>query len=1229
VRYLVLMCVLLVAGMAAAQSEYVCRMTTAAPVIDGVAGEACWQGASAPPALHEIGVGGKAPQNRALVRMLSDEKMLYVAVEAATAPGVMPNAKPRDHDPRSWGDDCIELLLAPSFASRDYYHLILTAAGVRTDSFAQAGVSPDDHIKWDPAWQAVTKMRAGGWSAEMAIPWAGFGLASAPPRGHVWRAKVAVVAKGYPHSMWPKNETQSFHEDTWAYVIWRDPNLVTNGDFEQGTGGQTGVSAPPPPAGFMYAYHEKEGKGVCSVTEAEHFSGKFAGRLEKTDDYAWFPVFYTRELPMQPGSTYELRAMIKCDRPFVMRYNLAGERGGKLSTEKPATNGWQPATMEVSVPESGVTTMTLGWQLIRTKGVILIDDVRVRRMNDITAVAEGHTVPHPYHNLRELASRTAFKPHWLLQQSDGWYQPDRVIFKDTGTGAEIWMMARSAGGATRHNYMEMTPWNADGSLLAFQNRQLGKGTILMDPLSGAYRDTAFYASSYQWDRRDPARIYYRSYRGHDKTDLWDLAWGNVLTGETHIGRRFEGDISLWPMSQDAEKLLVQERLVGADGKSYSHLWLMNRDCQDGLMLDPKGLTHQTWFNKLPDYSIEFEWEGQVPPGQYSISTDGKVRKIFDQTAGHRAHSPNGEWIAVMQGCAIRNFRTGELKAISPESSDHQTWETDNNWYATSSGRYLRRVVAFGSPTTQLLGASNTALKHSTYWTEAHPAMSADGTKLGYASCMMGDIEFYQIVMGKPGAPENVKVGVAKAGPAEARPLLRLTWGAPKYHTEIKGYLVYRASRSGEWGAQITPEPVKGLEFAEAAPAGVAYYRVTSVEPGGLESLPSAEVCSNAAWPGSVTVYAEAEAGKYEAPAVEAFDPRAAGLYGVTLGKLRPSGPLTVSVNVPKGETYALWVRVRGQGGKLAGAAGGQAVGEASVTEKAFGWIKLGQAVLKAGAQEVALTPSAAGVTVDRVMVTTEAGFTPAGMGGSDERAPGAPPGLQAKAEGRYAMRLTWQPVGEADVHHYNIYCGSDVVLSAAKDLTPVQERLIASPQRSEWTDWGLKAGTRYRYCVTAVDRAGNEGAPSLIVAGATEPLDQRVFVKLDQTWDSTKQPSAELAFTLPADGEWVAWGKAQSLDGKGGSLKLELDGKEIAVMGIPFGYISIGHGGPVLKTWLWHCLRPGRPAPEAPLAFTAKAGEHKLKVSAVSGCQMLYEGFVVTNDLGYVPEGTVNFRVEP
>lgn len=1197
---LCLLGVLVVTCVYAAPAEYVCRAAAAPPVIDGVLDDAAWTVASPPPAFTELGVGGGTAKNSTQVRLLRDGRALYVAVQAQTAPGVLPNAQVRERDSRHWGDDCLEVMLAPGFGTTDHWHFILSAAGARWDYHNGAGLDPDQAVAWNPEWTAVTKTAPGGWTAEITIPWQSLGVA-APPRGHVWRAKLAAVAKSFPHSTWPRNESQAFgNPDAWGYLIFTDPNLATNADFEQGP------PAQGQPEGYSYAYHATEGQGVCSITDEDHVSGKFAGKLEKTDDKDWFPVFYTRELSVQGGSTYEIAAMVKCDRQYVMRYNLSGEGGGKRSLTMPATKGWERARQEVVVPDGPPRTMTVGFQLIRTKGVILLDDLLVRRLNDITAVVSAVKTPHNYHHLEELAARTAFKPYSLLLGSDGSYQSDRVIYQDSSTGTETWLLSRSPGGSTRHIYMEMSPWNADGSLLCFTTSQVGGGTMLMDPGTGVWRKLPYYASAYIWDRRQPERIYFRSYRGHDKTDLWDLAIGDVKQGTFERVKRFDGDLSLWPMSTDAEKLLVQEHFRPEGGKPYSRLWLMDRDGKTGQMLDPKGETHQTWFMKLPDYSVEFEWEGQEPPGQYVISTDGKVRKLFDQTTGHRAHSPNGEWIAVMSGCAIRNSRTGELKVISSESSDHQTWETDDNWYATSSGRFMRRVVAFGSPTTQLIGAHNTALKHSTYWTEAHPEMSHDGTKLGYASSMMGDIEFYWMVMGTPSPPQRLTA--RREGNN-----LALSWQPGRYHKETKGYLVYCSPRSGEAGKLLTPEPVSGT--TAQVPYADGFYRVTALEHTGLESLPSAEarVGTNA----PLNLYVEAESGKYEAPAVEEFDAQAAGLFAVTLGSLRASGPLALACAVPQAGTYTLWVRARGDGELQSDA------GTVKSAGKDWQWLRFDKPLtLKAGAQTLSLTPGAASLCVDRVVLAGDPAYRPVGLGGADEAAPSAPGGLQAQPADSYAVRLTWQAVGDLDVHHYNVYCG------ATADFAVGQERLIGSPAATAFVDWGLQAGRGYHYRVTAVDRAGNESAPSAVASTATLPLAQRLFVSLDRKWDTTAQQSVSLPFTLPADGEFVVWGKVQSLDGAPkATVALALDGKPLDKQGLPFGYISIGHGGPVLNTTLWHCLRPGRAKADDPLTYHAAAGEHTLTLTAEASAKVSYDGFVITNDRGFVPEGTVNFMI--
>ncbi|MHB8993797.1 MAG: sugar-binding protein [Armatimonadota bacterium] len=1202
---LCLLAALTCAAVMAAPTEYLCRVSPTAATIDGALDDAVWQQASPAPGFTELGVGGGKAKNTTQVRMLMDGQALYLSLQAQTAPGATPSAIAREHDSRHWGDDCFELVLAPSPVSDDNWHFILSAAGAKWDFRRSATIAPDQAVNWNPDWPAVTRMSKGGWTAEIAIPWKSLGV-PAPLQGQVWRVKLAAVAKSFPHSTWPRNESQSFGDrHSWGYLVFRDTNLVANADFEEG------IPEKGLPTGFQYAYYEAEGKGICSVTDEDHFSGKYCGRLEKTDDKNWFPVFYTREIPVQPGSTYELTARVKCDRQYVMRYSVSGERGEKRSQPMPATNGWELVRQEAVIPDNGVKSITLGFQLIRTKGVILIDDVCIRRLNDITVIADAPPIPHPYHNLSELASRRSFKPCPLLQGQGGWFQSDRVIYKDSSTGIETWLLPRTAGGSTRHIYMEMSPWNADGSLLCLTTAQAGGGTMLMKADGSAWQKMPFYASSFQWDRRQPERIYFRSYRGHEKRDLWDLAVGDVLKGTFELTKRFDGDINIWPMSQDGEKLLLQERFTGDDGKPYSYLWLMDRDAKNGIRIDPKGDVHQSWFTKLPDYSVEFEWEGQEPPGQYVITTDGKVRRIFTQTAGHRAHSPNGEWIAVMEGCAIRNAQTGELRSISNEGSDHQTWQTDNNWYATSSGRYMRRVVAFGSPTTQLLGAHNSALKHSTYWSEAHPDMSHDGTKLGYASSMMGDIEFYCMVMGKPSTPQGLKA-TREGGN------LRLTWKPGQYHKELRGYLVYRARKSGEWGEQITPEPLIATALVLPVADAAGHYRVTAVEHSSLESLPSNEVAFAVSAPANV--YAEAESGKYAAPAVETFDAQAAGLYGVTLGKLRASEALTVPVDIPKAGQYSLWVRARGDGALETGACG-----LAQVATKQWQWVKAAQPVtLKAGPQQATLTPRAGGISVDRVLLAGDAKYQPEGLGGLDAEAPETVSGVTAEAVDSYATRLAWAPSTERDFHHYNLYCGSEA------DFKVGQERLIASPPSEKLVDWGLQAGKQYFYRVTSVDRSGNESAPSAVASAATPALPQRLQVALDTRWDTTKQQSVELPFTMPADGEFVVWGKVQSLDGQGKvAIGLDLDGKPLDKQSIPFGYISVGHGGPVLNTSLWHCFKPARVKVDDPMTYRADAGVHTLKLTPPAGAKVLYESFVITNYRGFLPEGTSSFRVEP
>lgn len=1223
-RVYAIVAILLCCHVAGAQgvAQYACLRTDAPPVVDGRLDDACWQPASEAPVLYQTGLDGAPATNETRVRLLMDGQALYLCADAPTAPGKQPSAAARDRDGKTWNDDSLELFLSTDFTSEDYYHLTFNALGTQMDSRVEEDVPPEESIRWNADWQVATVPREGGWSAEAKIPWPVFGLDAAPPQGWVWRVKIGCVARGFQNSMWPKNSDQSFHNrDCWGYLIFSGENLALNPGFE------AGIPEQGSPAGWQYAYYEKEGKGICSVVEGDAASGRFCGRLEKTDDKDWFPVLYTVPVPVQPGSTYEISAMARCDREFRMRYNLIGEAGGKRGVPVPATDGWQRVSMEATVPETGVKELQAGFQLIATTGVILIDDIMIRRRNELSGTVDDETKPHPFHNLHELASRTAFKPYELLQGPDGSFQADRVIFRDSATGAPVTMYTRSAGGSTRHTYMEISPWNADGSLLALTGGWPGKGTMMLPADGSTLKPLAFYASSPIWDRHDPFRLYFRKYRGHEKTDLWDLAIGNVGTGSFETRRRFAGDISLWPMSQDGEKLLVRETLVGDDGKPASRVWIMDRECNEGLELDPKGLVHQTWFTKLPDYSVEFEWEGQKPAGQYVIGTDGAVRKLFDQTYGHRAHSPDGNWLAIIGPCAIRDKRTGETRIISDEGSNHQTWEVSDDWYATSDSLYLKRVVVNGSPTVQRIGAHNSQLKHSTYWSEPHPEMSPDGTKLAYASSMLGDIDFYTVQMRVPDPPQQLTV--ERRGGQYG-----LKWLPGEHHAETAGYRVYVTYGSGLWGKPVTDALVKGTEYVVAAaqlikfrqpgPVAMPFFYVTAVEHSGLESPPSNDAPAWTGYPWAPRSYLEAEGAKHAAPAVEVFDPAASNFYALLLGKLEASGPLEIRLS---GDTYGmpayLWVRVRARKpASLSAQSGRTDLGSVEVPAGQYTWLRFpnGDADHRI-VMTASLRASAPGVVLDRLLLTSDEGFRPTGKGRTDVEAPTVT-GLSAQPTGCYAARLSWQPAEAQDLSHYNVYC------STSADVQPVQERLIASPSATSYVDWGLQAGTEYHYVVTAVDRTGNEGPPTDAAVARTEALGQRVLIELDRPWSTKATSTLELPFTVPQETDFVVWGKVQSLNGeRSGPIRLALDGSGLGAHSIAFDYICVGHGGPVLGAWLWDCLRPVRAKSEDPTTYHAAAGDHVLQLTAPEGADLQWEGFCITNDLGYRPDGTVSFLV--
>jgi len=1199
--------------------EYVCRFAGSPPEIDGSLEDACWKQAQPSPAFFTLGPSPRPCPSRMKVRFLCDDACLYIAVDAQSRPGEVPKSgEPRRRDDPIFRDDSVEVFIHTSPSAQDYYHFMLSCDDAVLDAHNDPSLPPRKAAgkKWNPEWKHAAKKRAGGWSAEMAIPFEQLGV-KAPARGFVWLVRVGGNAPGFPQIMWPRNPTPSFHERTSSgYLVFHDRNLLVNGDFEGAVSGK-GV-----PEGWRFSYYDKEGKGVIKLWERNAPQGKRCIRYEKTTPEMWFPQLWTVPFAVQPHSTYEYSLLVKCDKRFVMRHTVfdaTGKSVKKYHIDQPPTKGYERRKVSFRI-DDGPPLLAVGVQLSGVGGLIWVDDARVERVNGLEFKRKRLPEPHRYHNLERLAERRPFKPYRLVVKGD-MLQSERVIFKDSGTGAEIWRITQTPGGATRHFYMEACPWNCNGSRLMLYASEWDKRfNALFPPDAAAMKMLPFASGWFAWDREQPDRFYYcRKFEGGGSAAFIY----SFKDGSEALLRKFKGRAGAWRVSEDNKYLLIKEYFPDAPLNRRTKIHLLSLDGREDIVLDPKGHIHQLWFTKLPDHSVEFEYEhggykrGEYPEGNFMMKTDGTIKRIYGGEgiwAGHRAHSPSGKLMCPGGRLLIVNKLTGEIKPLGLIASNHQSWEADESWLAASSGIHLIRFAADDRGFIHRIGSHNSRIGHSTYWAEAHPAMSPDGTKLGYASSMLGDIDFYFIVMMLPGRPRDLKAEMTDGG-------TKLSWRPPVHSKEILGYIVCRSERSGGPVEPVTRTPVAECRFTDAEAKGRCYYKVTSLERCGLESLPSNEVCSDPEWPGGIRHVFEAEfAPVTKPPAMEWFDTSASGLYCLNLGRDKPAKEVRVPFSIVREDEFSLWLRAKSQDNDFVLRSGIDEQPAAALPGKKGGWrwIKVGDARLGRGRHELILASDMPYVLVDQVVATNDPALRPQGIEGADVTAPPRPRGLTAKPEGRYSVRLEWTPVSAVDFHHYNVY------VSESAECDARQENLVASPSDGSYLDWGRMAGRTYYYRVTSVDRAGNESKPSDAVRVSTSRVADRLFAKFDVNWKTRETSEGRITFDCPAETRVVVWTRWQSFESKRhgtkGGFYLTLDGKSLGACRIRFGYICIGHGGPVPGDRLWNFNAPLTAGPDGErLGFLVGKGRHTMKFTFNKGSNLECSGVIVTNDFGFMP----------
>jgi hypothetical protein len=157
-----------------------------APVIDGVADDAAWQGAPRGTMReNKSAADATAPTQ---VAVTFDAETVYVLIEA-TEPEMGKLAIERlGHDNNElFRSDNVELILDPGGEGTNYAQFAINVGGSTWDGLHADAQTTD--IQWSPQWQSAVELGEAGWSVEMAVPLEALGV-DAIAEGDSWRFNV-------------------------------------------------------------------------------------------------------------------------------------------------------------------------------------------------------------------------------------------------------------------------------------------------------------------------------------------------------------------------------------------------------------------------------------------------------------------------------------------------------------------------------------------------------------------------------------------------------------------------------------------------------------------------------------------------------------------------------------------------------------------------------------------------------------------------------------------------------------------------------------------------------------------------------------------------------------------------------------------------------------------------------------------------------------------------------
>ncbi len=184
----------------------------AGPPAEGNPDDPSWKRAPATEGFYGLGKGGEPAPVQTCARVLCDDQALFLLLDCAepNVPGLV--RKTHDEDEEVWGDDCVEVFLARPEDPAGTLHLGVGAGGGKWQERTAGKQWYRNWFSWFPAegpepkWQAAAQLRAGGWWAQLRLPYEALG---GPPRpGTAWRLQLCRVRRAGGQE----------EDSTWSYT---------------------------------------------------------------------------------------------------------------------------------------------------------------------------------------------------------------------------------------------------------------------------------------------------------------------------------------------------------------------------------------------------------------------------------------------------------------------------------------------------------------------------------------------------------------------------------------------------------------------------------------------------------------------------------------------------------------------------------------------------------------------------------------------------------------------------------------------------------------------------------------------------------------------------------------------------------------------------------------------------------------------------------------------------